>query len=396
MRFWALWFLAFSILAPSHQGPFEPREPSGRMTEFIKQIIDPENFKSWGLRSISSADAWKITMGNRDVVVAIIDTGADLSHPDLIENLWVNPGETGLDSEGRDKASNGIDDDGNGYVDDVHGWNFAGGNNDLNDFSGHGTHIAGIIGAAGVNRPGVIGVAPKVSLMVLKSFDPKTPKVNAVKASTEAIRYAVRMNARVINYSAGGSGQNLEEKEAIRKAMEKGILMVAAAGNGSVNLDSSGYYPANYDLSNILSVTAMNETFQILPSSNYGHLSVDLAAPGDRVFSTLPGGKYGFMTGTSQATAFVSGVAALLLSQQSKDLSPADLKRLLIESGDPKKIQVGKTRSGVSLNSFRALSLWREGAMTRSPATAGTLRADLPHEKIASSSSKVHSNILTE
>ena len=160
----------------------------------------------WALDKIQSDKAWKINNGDKKVVVAIIDTGIDAKHPALRDNLWINPGEDGFDKRGHSKRNNGIDDDHNGYVDDVHGWNFSGGNNDLTDTHGHGTHIAGIIGAKKINDKLPHGVAENVSLMVLKYYDPKTGGEDNLQNSVQAILYAVRMKAQIINYSGGGSG----------------------------------------------------------------------------------------------------------------------------------------------------------------------------------------------
>lgn len=328
-----------------------------------KKVIlnDPIMSKNWGLigtknSSIQADRAWSITQGSRNVVVAIIDTGVDANHPDLKNNLWTNPGETGFDSKGRDKSSNGIDDDGNGYVDDVHGWNFVANTNDLSDNHGHGTHIAGIIGAEGGNGIGISGVSPRVSLMILKYYDPKSPGTDNLKNTIKAIRYAVQNHARIINYSGGGLDFSMEEKNAIANAKDHGVLFVAAAGNEYSNSDKAHYYPANYDLDNIISVTAMNPSAEVLRSSNYGVRSVHIAAPGEQIYSTLPNNSYGLMTGTSQATAFVSGVAALIMANQ-KDFLYADVKRQILSSGDEVAGLRTKNETASKLNSWKALAM---------------------------------------
>ena len=172
-----------------------------------------------------------MTTGSRDIIVAVIDTGLDVRHPDLAQNIWVNKGESGTDAKGRNKATNGIDDDNNGYADDVHGWNFVTNNNDVTDNHGHGTHIGGIIGAVGGNGIGVVGISPKVSLMALKYYDPKAPGMNNLLNTVKAIQYAVRMQAHIINYSGGGLDPSPEEKRAVELANQRGVLFVAAAGN---------------------------------------------------------------------------------------------------------------------------------------------------------------------
>ena len=198
----------------------------GQLPSNKKSIImnDPEIYKKWGLAKSNTLDAWQLTTGSRDIVVAIVDTGIDPNHPDLRNNLWKNPGESGRDKRGRKKETNGIDDDRNGLIDDVHGWNFVNNNNYLVDNHGHGTHIAGIVGAEGGNRVGVIGVAPKVSLMVLKYFDPKFPGNNLVN-TIKAFNYAVQMNAHIINYSGGGLEYSHPEFQAVKRAEKAGIFI---------------------------------------------------------------------------------------------------------------------------------------------------------------------------
>ena len=318
---------------------------------------DPFVKDKWGLDKTFASKAWEVTQGSKDIIVAVIDTGIDEKHRDLAENLYENPGESGKDSKGRDKASNGVDDDGNGFIDDVHGWNFVGNNNSLVDNHGHGTHIAGIIGARGGNGFGISGVAPRVSLMILKYYDPKASNSNNLKNTVDAIRYATKMHANIINYSGGGTDYSSEEYAAVKGAKEAGILFVAAAGNERSNSDESGkhYYPADYELPNIISVTAVNrEETKVLPSSNYGLRTVDIAAPGENIYSTLPGGGFGLMTGTSQATAFVTGVAALVESH-NREFSFADVKKYILRTGDEYPTLLSKTGSAKLLNSYKAL-----------------------------------------
>ncbi len=287
--------------------------------------------------------AWPLSQSRKETLVAVIDTGLDTHHQVLRENLWTNPGETGVDILGRDKSSNGVDDDGNGYIDDVHGWNFAGNNNDLSDNHGHGTHVAGII----------LNVAPKTGLMVLKYYDPKASGEDNLTNTVKAIRYAIKMNAKIINYSGGGTTKFPDEELAIREARQKGILIVAAAGNERTNSDINGFYPADYGLSNIISVTAVDENRKVLPSSNYGIGTVDIAAPGKNIVSTLPGGKFGTMTGTSQATAFVTGTAVLLMAAGYK--TPEGIIQQITSTGSDNRFLVGKTKYETTLNAYRSL-----------------------------------------
>jgi thermitase len=308
----------------------------------------------WGLLTTNAEDAWRLSEGSRKIVVAVIDTGADVDHPDLKDNIWINPGESGRDDLGRDKASNGIDDDGNGFVDDIHGWNFVFDNDNLQDNHGHGTHIAGIIGATGQEK--LTGVAPHVSLMILKYFDPRKPQQNPLEATIKAIHYAIENGAQIINYSGGGTAPSAAEYAALQEAAAKGILVVAAAGNEHTNSDQNKYYPADYGLANIMSVTAINPHTKVLATSNYGESTVDIAAPGEDIYSTLPDGAYGSMTGTSQATAFATGVAVLVKAMHP-EMTPAQLINHLVATGEMNNGLQGKTRTRSVLNAYRALAI---------------------------------------
>jgi subtilisin family serine protease len=334
-------------------------KPEKNMPEKEVEVIfkDPAINNAWGLKMTDSARAWRITQGSRDITVCVVDTGADITHPDLINNLWTNKGETGKDKQGRDKATNHVDDDGDGFIDDVHGWNFANNNNDVSDQHGHGTHIAGIIGAEGGNGIGISGVSPKVSLMILKYYDSKGSDLNNLVNTVKAIDFAVNHNCNIINYSGGGIAPSTEERAAIERAQRKGILFVAAAGNERSNSDTHKYYPADYGLPNILSVTAIDRLQNVLPSSNYGEKTVDIAAPGNDIISTLPGGQYGYMTGTSQATAFASGVAALVMANNPSLRKADQIIKYLTRTGDDDNKLAGKTRYRKRLNSYKALAI---------------------------------------
>ncbi|MFZ4404945.1 MAG: S8 family peptidase [Pseudobdellovibrionaceae bacterium] len=371
----AAFVLVFIVVPEWKQSPTEPHrtqdsEQKGRPLE--KSIItskkektdeevsalfnDPAINQAWGLKKSDAARAWTVSKGDRKIVVAIIDTGIDENHEDLKANLWMNPGESGKDSLGRNKDSNGIDDDGNGYIDDVHGWNFVSNNNKLDDNHGHGSHIAGIIGAEGGNNKGIIGIAPEVSLMILKYYDPKIPGADNLKNTVKAIEYAVKMGASLINYSGGGTEYSKEEFAAVSDAQNKRILFIAAAGNERSNSDQFHYYPADYKLDNIISVTAIDPNTKILSSSNYGVETVDIAAPGQNILSTLPGNAYGYMTGTSQATAFVTGAAVLIMANK-KNFDYQEVKKYIISTGDEQTQLATKTRNSRQLNLFKALTI---------------------------------------
>ncbi len=320
---------------------------------------DPAISQAWGLKKADAARAWTLTKGSRDIVVAVIDTGIDINHEDLKGNLWKNPGETGKDSLGREKSLNGVDDDKNGFIDDVHGWNFVANNAKLADNHGHGTHIVGILGAEANNGKGIVGIAPEVSIMVLKYFDPQSPGSDNLKNTIKSIYYAANNGAQIINYSGGGLEYSQEEYDAVDYARKKGILFVAAAGNERSDSDKSPYYPADYSLDNIISVTAFNPSQEVLSSSNWGIDSVDIAAPGQNILSTLPGNSYGFMTGTSQATAFVTGAASLVMSHKTS-FKFNDVKKYILASGDALPSLADKTKTSRKLNLYKALTILDE------------------------------------
>lgn len=317
-----------------------------------KPSEDSHLSSNWGLERIHAPQAWKQGRGSKGVLVAIIDTGCDVHHPDLEQNIWHNPGEMGLDVSGLPKQSNGIDDDDNGFVDDFQGWNFSSDSNDVTDDHGHGTHVAGIIG-------GVDGVSPRVSLMILKYYDPEAYPTDNLANTIAAIRYAVKMGADIINYSAGGGVKNLEELDALKWAQESGVLVIAAAGNEGLDSDFFPFYPADYDLPNILSVTAVDQYDELLRTSNYGVRSVALAAPGKNIYSTLPNGQHGYLTGSSQATAFVTGVAALLIAREPHLRNPELLAQHLIKNSSHRQALVSKLRSASVLDAELAIESWQ-------------------------------------
>jgi thermitase len=318
---------------------------------------DPAIKQAWGLKKSDAGRAWSISHGSKKVIVAVIDTGIDINHEDLKNNLWVNPGESGLDKNGNDKATNNVDDDDNGLIDDVHGWNFVSNTNRLDDNHGHGTHIAGIIGAEAGNKKGITGISPDVSLMILKYYDPKVPNTDNLKNTIAGIQYAVEKGANIINYSGGGTDFSQEEYEAVQAAERKGILFVAAAGNERSNSDEHHYYPADYKLKNIISVTAIDPTTEVLSSSNYGTETVDIAAPGQNILSCLPNSTYGLMTGTSQATAFVTGAAVLIMAHKELYGQSEEIKKYILATGDSSASLMAKTKTSRQLNLYKALTI---------------------------------------
>ncbi|MFZ3229332.1 MAG: S8 family peptidase [Pseudobdellovibrio sp.] len=283
------------------------------------------------------------------VLVAVIDTGCDTQHPDLKKFIWTNLGETGKDKFGNDKENNEIDDDGNGFTDDVHGWNFVNNNNDVSDLVGHGTHVSGIIKNEFLRHTST-GISKNNSLqiMVLKYFNPKAKQDENLKNSTKAIEYANKMQARIINYSGGGSDSYLNELIAIKQSEKQKIVFVAAAGNNQTDTDIEKYYPASYPLSNIISVAASNNSGDLVAFSNFGK-SIDIAAPGKLIYSTLPKKSYGIMSGTSQAAAYVSGMVASLYGNNQTLRKPQVILQELIRIGKMNATLQGKIKSQIAL-----------------------------------------------
>jgi hypothetical protein len=281
---------------------------------------DPRYKDLWGLAAIDAPAAWERTTGDRAVTVAVIDDGVAIDHPDLKANLWVNPGEI---------AGNGADDDGDGYVDDVNGWDFVAARADPSPAAWvqrwHGTHVAGIIGAAGDNHLGVTGVNWKVSLMALRALGPYGGRSDDL---ARAIDFAADHGARVINASWGGGGVSQVLARAIARAGKKGALVVAAAGNGSA---AGPEFPADLRFYSVLSVGASMPGDLLARFSNRGAL---VAAPGVGILSTTAPGQYERYDGTSMASAHVAGLAALLWAAHP-DASLQDVRRAILASAVP-------------------------------------------------------------
>lgn len=295
---------------------------------------DPNWSNQYGPANIQAPQAWDITTGSSAVVIAVIDTGVDLGHPDLASKIWNNPGETGLDGNGKDKRTNDVDDDNppDGYVDDWHGWDFVNGANDPQDDNGHGTHVAGIAAAASNNGVGVAGVAWGARVMPLKVLDNTGSGSESDVAA--AMVWAADHGARIINLSLGAPSPSSVMEDAVNYAYLNGVTVVAAAGNaGSLGV----LYPAAYD--NALAVASTNASNNRSSFSNYGP-EIDLAAPGSSIYSTYwnGGSTYATLSGTSMATPHVAGVAALLASLPQFDTP--DKIRIAMETtaldlGDP-------------------------------------------------------------
>jgi len=292
---------------------------------------------------IDGLEALRITTGSPNVIVAVIDDGVDFSHPDLSGRAWTNPGESGP------LALPGVDDDGNGYVDDINGWDFCNNNATVHDANqdGHGTHVAGTI-AASLNGTGVVGVAPGIKVMALKFIDNNGCGFDSM--AIDAIDYAKSFGVPVINASWGDAHRSLPLESAIA---ESGALFVAAAGNNGRNLDTTTYnfYPAESPVANILSVAAIDQRGDRASFSNYGASTVDIAAPGTNIISSYPGG-FAWSDGTSMAAPHVTGVAALGLSVVP-GITTAALKSRILTRGVPLPGVVGKTVTGKLVNAMR-------------------------------------------
>jgi len=325
---------------------------------------DPLFANQWGMQDNHVQDAWKVSMGSPDMIVAVIDTGVDYTHQDLVPNLWRNQKEI---------PNNGIDDDNNGYIDDVIGWDFVSNDNKPYDLAveplqlltggnpGHGTHCAGNVAARGDNGIGISGVAPNVKIMPLRFISDKGQGTTA--DAIKAIRYAVDNGAKVLSNSWGSEGEdpadgaaNQALRDAIQYAMDKGVLFIAAAGNGhqgvgySNDTDPQPSYPATYTHENIISVAAIDVNDNFGSFSNWGVKTVHIAAPGVKVFSTTVGSeysdvvidKYGFHAtwdGTSMATPHVAGAAALYWSAHPEK-TWRDVKTAIL--GSAKKISAAQ------------------------------------------------------
>ncbi|TDF39814.1 PKD domain-containing protein [Alteromonadaceae bacterium M269] len=320
---------------------------------------DPSFNDLWGLNNtgqiggtndadIDATEAWDISVGDRSVVVGVIDTGIDHQHQDLIDNVWTNPGEI---------AGDGVDNDNNGYIDDIHGINAITDVGDPMDDDGHGTHVSGTIGATGNNGEGVVGVNHQVSIIGCKFLDATGSGTTA--DAIKCIDYMVDLknsgtDVRVLNNSWGGGGFSQALSDAITASENAGILFVAAAGNSGADNDINPSYPSSYEHESILAVASTTHTDAMSGFSQYGLTSVDIGAPGSSILSTWPGGGYNTISGTSMATPHVAGAAALALSV-NPDLTTLELKELLMNSGDDNVALDGRTVSGKRLNANNAL-----------------------------------------
>jgi subtilisin family serine protease len=293
-------------------------------------------YASWGidpdkhLASINLKESWTHFKKNKDIVVAVVDTGIQGDHAFLVNNIYI-PGNK------KSSTTN-------------FGMDFSGPKvtNTPTDQHGHGTHVAGIVKS----------IFPEVKLLALKYYNPKASGQANLDATIKALQFAVDNNVDVINYSGGGPEASVEELRVLKQAEKKGILIIAAAGNERSNIDDKrhAYYPASYGLSNIITVGAHDDGLNIIPSSNFGKNSVDIAAPGHRIRSAIPGNSAGYMTGTSQATAFVTGVAALIKAKYPS-MKFDQIKNIILSSSLKVKNFEGKILGSGKLDAGRAIEL---------------------------------------
>jgi subtilisin family serine protease len=322
---------------------------------------DPLFDELWGLHNtgqsggipdadIDAPEAWDIRTGAPNVVVGVIDTGVDYNHQDLAANMWVNTGEI---------PGNGFDDDGNGYIDDIHGIDPCNGDSDPMDDNNHGTHVSGTIGAVGNNAIGVVGVNWDVWIMALKFLDASGS--GWTSDAIECLNYAIMMKSAygfhvMVTSNSWGSGDFSQAlKDAIEVSGNAGMLFIAAAGNDGTNNDITPYYPSSYGLHNIMAVAATNRNNGLAYFSNYGPTSVDLGAPGHQILSTIPGNHYSTYSGTSMATPHVSGAAALLFAQ-FPEFDCYDIKETILSTVDPLASLAGMVLSEGRLNLYNAVT----------------------------------------
>lgn len=324
----------------------------------------------WGLKQANGIDikaepAWDVTKGSNSVVIAVIDSGVDYTHPDLVGNMRVNPGEI---------AGNGIDDDGNGVVDDVYGYNAINNSGNPMDDNGHGTHVAGTIGATSNNGLGVTGVAWNVKMIGVKFLGSNGS--GSLFDAIKSVDYVTNLKNRGVNIIAsnnswGGGGFLQPMYDAIMRHRNAGIVFIAAAGNSTNNNDSNPSYPANYGIDSIISVAAVDNQGALASFSNYGATTVHIAAPGVTIASTYPQNRYVYLSGTSMAAPHVAGAVALLASHRP-GLTVAQIRQTILSSGTTLPSLAGKVSTGKFLNLQSMLASAPNAGPTPTPTNTPT------------------------
>jgi subtilisin family serine protease len=293
---------------------------------------------------IKATNAWDLFTGDPNIKIGIIDTGVDYNHPDLAANVWTNPGEI---------PGNSIDDDGNGYVDDVHGYDFYNNDGDPFDDNGHGSHCAGTIAGVGDNNIGVAGVNWSAKVVGIKFLSGGGS--GSTTGAISSVYYAIAAGVKFTSNSWGGGGFSQALLDAINAAGAAGQLFVAASGNSGANTDTSPHYPSSYDTPYIISVAATDHNDNLASFSNYGATTVDIAAPGVNILSTTPGNSYELLSGTSMATPHVSGVVGLAWGRYPA-LTNMQVKTMVMNAADPKPQLAGKCVTGGRLNAFMTIA----------------------------------------
>ncbi len=313
---------------------------------------NPDWDQEWGMNAVDAPSAWGITTGTSSTIVAVLDTGIDLDNPAFAGRIWVNP------SPGTD-----------GYANDVNGWNFVSGDNDVQDDDGHGSHVSGIIAAAGNNGVGIAGLDWGATIMPVKILDAQGN--GTTDAAVSGIYYAVEHGAKVINASWGGGAFSQAELDALNYANSQGVVFVTAAGNNSADNDTTPTYPASYRTPNELVVAAINEQGELASYSNYGPSTVDLAAPGSDIFSTVPGG-FATYSGTSMATAFVTGSVALV-DGVDPNLSASQMVSLIKSTAKPDYALNGLMNTPATVDPYNALLAVDGNSVATTPSGSPTL-----------------------
>lgn len=355
------------------------REPAIKWVEldapFFPDVV-PDDLRTlqWNLENsgqmqglldadVDAPEAWERSRDCSAIVIAVVDSGILLTHPELRESIWVNRNE---------KPGNGVDDDGNGYIDDVNGWNFVDNNNNPTDSDSHGTHVSGIMAAKGNNKAetmtelseeGMVGVCWKAQLIPIKALGRFYGSTSSVIAG---MNYAVESGANIINASLSGRRDSKLLQEAIQAAETQGTLVVVSAGNDGKNIDTNPVYPASYNFPNLITVGATTRTDTLADFSNFGVNSVDLMAPGLDIYSTMARPYYGLMSGTSMAAPHVSAAAAFMWAGRPV-LTYVDVRDALLETVDTKETLSTTCATGGRLNLFTSVVAAEEVSGVPSP-----------------------------
>ncbi len=362
-----------SMLAPLDESsdPMTPNDPMFAKLWGMKNTgtNDPSGTAGVAGADINALKAWEITKGSPNVKVAIIDTGIDYNHPDLARNIWTNEAEA--------NGKSGVDDDKNGYIDDVHGYDFANNDSDPMDGHSHGTHCAGTIGAVHNNEMGVAGVVDEVTLVPVKFLGDDGSGTS--EAALKSIEYAIKLDVDVMSNSWGGGPFSQLLADMIQRASDAGIIFTAAAGNSSGDNDAVPTYPANYNSPNVISVAASTSADGMAYFSCYGKRSVDIAAPGHNIVSTVKGGAYASYSGTSMATPHVSGMLASLVSHVGR-LPHEVMRERLLATSVPLRAFKGKVVSGGRVDLYNLLTDTRPVRFEPDPKKWVTVEMDAPFE----------------